>query len=346
VSIIVEAEAWQLYELMLRSRRFEEAVKKLWDEGKISGEMHLGIGEEAIMAGVISQLKEGDAMALDHRGTSPLIMRGVDMVALLLEFLGHSQGLCAGMGGHMHLYSKEHLAASSGIVGSSGPAATGFALALKYKRTNNIAVAFFGEGSMNQGMMLESMNLASVWKLPVLFVCKDNEWAITTLSKEVTGGTLVDRAKGLGIEGAEVDGMDVAVVLKVANDAISKMRKDGGPYFIHAHCVHKTGHFLGDPLLRFHETPIKMFWQQTGPLMKSTFSIKGAAVHERGGSLVRVFSLISKSGKQRKKKIDPLVVDEKKLKEDKARLKEIEEAVSKEVEAAVNRALDIFQGRG
>ncbi|MGZ4864672.1 MAG: thiamine pyrophosphate-dependent dehydrogenase E1 component subunit alpha [Halobacteriota archaeon] len=339
---MVEAEAWQLYELMLRSRRFEEAVKKLWDAGKISGEMHLGIGEEAIIAGVVSQLKEGDAMALDHRGTPPLIMRGIDMVALLLEFLGHPQGLCAGMGGHMHLFSKEHLAASSGIVGSSGPAATGFALALRYNKSDNIAVALFGEGSMNQGMMLESMNLASVWKLPVLFVCKDNDWAITTLSKEVTGGTLVDRARGFGIEGAEVDGIDVAAVLKVAKYAISKMRKDGGPYFVHAHCVHKTGHFLGDPLLRFHETPMKMF---DPSLMKSAFSIKGGApFHVRGGSLVKIFSFVSKSGKQRK--IDPLVVTEKKLKENKGRLKEIEETVSNEVEQAVRKALDIVQGRG
>ena len=342
MSINAEAEAWQLYELMLRSRRFEEAVKRLWEEGKISGEMHLGIGEEAIIAGVVSQLKEGDAMALDHRGTPPLIMRGVDMVALLLEFLGHPKGLCAGMGGHMHLFSKEHMAASSGIVGSSGPAAAGFALALRYKKRDNIAVAFLGEGSMNQGMMLESLNLASAWKLPVLFVCKDNEWAITTLSKEVTGGTLLDRAKGFGVEGAEVDGMDVAAVLRVAIDAINNMRKDGGPYFIHANCVHKTGHLLGDPLLRLQETPMRML----PSLMRSTLSLKGAPLRERGVSLAKIFSISSKSGQQRRKDIDPLVFAEKRLKDDADRLRQIDETVSREVDQAVKTALDMSQGRG
>lgn len=122
-------DIWGLYELMLKSRRYEEAVKKLWDDGKISGEMHMGTGEEAIIAAVVSQLKEGDAMALDHRGSAAMLMRGVDPVALLLEFMGHPKGICNGYGGHMHLFSKAHLAASSGIVGSAGPAACGFALA-------------------------------------------------------------------------------------------------------------------------------------------------------------------------------------------------------------------------
>lgn len=167
-------DLWSLYALMLKARLFEEATAKLWHEGMISGEMHLGTGEEAIIAGIVSHLKEGDAMALDHRGTAALLMRGVEPVLLLREFLGCKDGLCGGMGGHMHLFSKEHLAASSGIVGAEGPAAVGFALAAQYLRPGAIAVAFFGDGAMNQGMLMESMNLASVWKLPVLFVCKDD----------------------------------------------------------------------------------------------------------------------------------------------------------------------------
>ena len=131
---MVEFDIWRLYREMLRSRLFEDAIMNLWEEGKISGEMHLGTGDEAIIAAVVSQLEEGDAMAVDHRGTPPFIMRGIDPVLLLLEFLGHSKGLCAGKGGHMHLFSKEHLIASSGIVGSSGPAATGFALAIQFKK--------------------------------------------------------------------------------------------------------------------------------------------------------------------------------------------------------------------
>ncbi len=329
---MVEFEIWQLYRKMLRSRLFENAIINLWEEGKISGEMHLGTGEEAIIAGIVSQLEEGDAMAVDHRGTPPFIMRGIDPVLLLLEFLGHSKGLCAGKGGHMHLFSKEHLLASSGIVGSSGPAATGFALAIQFKKQNNIAIAFFGEGAINQGMMLESMNLASVWKLPVLFVCKDNNWAVTTVNDNVIGGILVDRAKGFGIEGYEVDGTDVEAVWKVINEAILKIRNNGGPQFIHARCVHKEGHFLGDALLRYHRNPTM--------LAEVADSLKEYA----GESLDEVLLLLRKIGGQLKKKVDPIVVIQKKLKNDPDRLKQIEEEVSIEIEQIINKALNIYNG--
>ena len=166
----MQPDLWALYRQMLRSRLFEEAVKRLWEEGLISGEMHLAIGEEAIAAAVVAHLGDGDAMALDHRGTPLLLMRGVDPVLLLREFLGQADGLCSGHGGHMHLYSRQHLAASSGIVGASGPAGVGFGLAAQYLRPGTCAVAFFGEGAMNQGMLLESMNLAVAWNLPVFFV--------------------------------------------------------------------------------------------------------------------------------------------------------------------------------
>ncbi|NVM37541.1 MAG: thiamine pyrophosphate-dependent dehydrogenase E1 component subunit alpha [Candidatus Lokiarchaeota archaeon] len=329
---MAEVEIWQLYRSMLRSRLFENAVKELWEKGKISGEMHLGTGEEAIMAGVVSQLEQGDAIAVDHRGTPPFIIRGIDPILLLLEFLGHPKGLCAGQGGHMHLFSKEHLIASSGIVGSSGPAATGFALALRYKKQGNIAVAFFGEGAINQGMMLESMNLASIWNLPVLFVCKDNDWAVTTITNEVTGGNLIDRAKGFGIEGYEVDGTDVEAVWKVTNEAISKIRNKGGPQFIHAHCVHTEGHLLGDPLLRYNRNP--------NMLAEVANSLKEYA----GKSLDEVLLLLRKIGGQVKKRVDPIVIIQKKLKNDPDRLKQIDEEVTKEIEQIINKALEIFEG--
>ncbi|MFX0019220.1 MAG: thiamine pyrophosphate-dependent dehydrogenase E1 component subunit alpha [Promethearchaeota archaeon] len=329
---MIEFEVWKLYEEMLRSRLFENAIMNLWEEGKISGEMHLGTGEEAIIAGVVSQLEEGDAMAVDHRGTPPFIMRGVDPILILLELLGHPGGLCAGKGGHMHLFSKEHLVSSSGIVGSSGPAAIGFALAIQLKKQKNIAVAFFGEGAINQGMMLESMNLASVWNLPVLFVCKDNNWAITTVNDNFIRGNLIDRAKGFGIEGYEVDGTDVEAVWKVVNEAILKIRNNGGPQFIHAHCVHKEGHFLGDPLLRYNRNP--------SMLAEVADSLKEYA----GESLDEVLLLLSKIRGQLKKKVDPIVVIQKKLKNNPDRLKQIEEEVSIEIEQIVNNALNIFTG--
>jgi len=164
---------------MFKSRYFEQSVAHLWHEGHISGEMHLGMGEEAIVAGILSHLRDDDAMALDHRGTPPLLIRGIEVELLLKEFLGYQDGLCSGYGGHMHLFSKEHLIASSGIVGASAPAAIGFAMAGRKLRPGSISIAFMGEGAMNQGMVMESFNLAAVWNLPVLFVCKDNDWSIS-----------------------------------------------------------------------------------------------------------------------------------------------------------------------
>ena len=177
----MELDFWHIYENMFRSRSFEKAITQAWHAGRISGEMHLSVGEEAIVAGTVLQLQGGDAMALDHRGTAPLVMRGVDLALLFREMLGKADGLCKGQGGHMHLFSKEHLAASSGIVGAAGPAAAGFALANRYLRPGKVALAFFGEGAMNQGMLLESMNLAVVWRLPVVFICKDNRNAQAVL---------------------------------------------------------------------------------------------------------------------------------------------------------------------
>ncbi|MFX1328845.1 MAG: thiamine pyrophosphate-dependent dehydrogenase E1 component subunit alpha [Promethearchaeota archaeon] len=329
---MVEVDIWQLYRSMLYSRLFENAVQNLWEKGKISGEMHLGTGEEAIIAGVVSQLEKGDAIAVDHRGTPPFIMRGIDPILLLLEFLGHPKGLCAGKGGHMHLFSKEHLIASSGIVGSSGPAAAGFALALKYKKQKNIAVAFFGEGAMNQGMMLESLNLASVWNLPLLFVCKDNNWAVSTITNDVTGGNLIERAKGFGIEGYEVDGTDIEAVWKVANEVIFKIRNNGGPQFIHAHCVHIEGHFLGDPMLRYQRNP-KLLAEVVEPLKEYP-----------GKSLDKILLLFRKIGGQTKKKVDPIVITQKKLKNDPDHLKQLEEEVANEIEQIINKSVEIFEG--
>ena len=338
-----ESVVMKLYDQMFRSRYFEEAVMKLWEEGHIYGEMHLGIGEEAIIAGIISQLVPGDAISTDHRSTPPFIMRGVDPNLLLLEMLGHKDGLCSGMGGHMHFFSKEHLLTSSGIVGSAGPSAVGFALASKYKKLKKIAVAFFGEGAMNQGMLLESMNLASALNLPVLFVCKDNGWAITTRSKDVTGGNLVDRAKGLGVKGTEIDGSDVMVVWEAVKAIMPYMRKKNrNPFFLQAKCVHKEGHFLGDPLLRFHKSPIKEFGEATGPLMKSVFSRRGVRPDKRVRGMENILSLIARARAQRKSKYDPLNVARKKLGISQDEVMNLESTIQSEIDVVIKNCINIY----
>ncbi len=334
-------DLWPIYALMLKSRRLEEAIAKLWHDGRISGEMHLGTGEEAINAGVVSHLREGDALALDHRGTSPLLMRGVDPVLILREVLGRPGGLSDGMGGHMHLFSKAHLAASSGIVGAAGPAAAGFALAARHLRPGSIAVAFFGEGAMNQGMLLESMNLAAAWKLPALFVCKDDGWTITTSSAAMTGGDLDERARGFGVPVTAVDGLDVNAVWEGAGSAIERVRSAPGPAFLHARCVHLEGHFLGFQLIRNARDPLKEMPRISVPLARSFLRRGGAGLRGRLAGMKTVLGAVRSTRRDRRLDPgnDPVLRLRKALSADGARLRELENGVEWEIRDAVASAL-------
>jgi TPP-dependent pyruvate/acetoin dehydrogenase alpha subunit len=332
-------DRWHLYMQMFRCRSFEKEVMRLWRDGVIPGEMHLSMGEEAVVVGVVDQLVDGDALALDHRGTAPLLVRGVNPILLLKEFMGRTDGLCGGKGGHMHLYSAQHLAASSGIVGASGPIAVGFALANQRLRPGKISVAFFGEGAANEGMLLESLNLAAVWKLPVMFVCKDNGQAIMTLSSKVTSGNLLDRATGFGWHAIEVDGSDVEDVWRHVNTEIARLRNGEGPVFVHATCPHLEGHFLGDPFLRFAHPSMS----ETGrfiPLVKAHTQSKGAPLRERTESLKDVFGVIWENvRKYRSKEGDPILPLRKELSSlDAEKLKELEDQVRLEIEMIVQQA--------
>ena len=329
------------YALMLRSRLFEGCVAKLWQDGSISGEMHLGTGEEAIVAGIVGRLLEGDAMALDHRGTAAMLMRGVDPVLILRELLGRPDGLCGGMGGHMHLFSKEHLAASSGIVGATGPTAAGFALSAQYLRPGAIAVAFFGEGAMNQGMLLESMNLASAWKLPVVFVCKDDTWSITTRSGNMTGGDLNERARGFGIPAIDVDGGDISAVWDAAGSAIERARSGQGPAFLRARCVHLEGHFLGYQLIKLVRHPIREIPGMAVPLTRSFLRPGGADWRERLDGLKGVLGAVLSTLRDPRRDAanDPIRRTRALLRSDPAGLKDIEEQAEAEMSRVVEAAL-------
>jgi TPP-dependent pyruvate/acetoin dehydrogenase alpha subunit len=332
-----QPDVWALYRLMFRSRVFEEAVTRLWHAGQISGEMHLNMGEEAIMAGLVSQLIDGDALALDHRGTAPLLMRGVDPVLLLREFLGRPDGLCGGQGGHMHLFSRDHLAASSGIVGSAGPLGTGFALAAQILRPSTVALGFFGEGAINQGMLLESLNLAVAWKLPMLFVCKDSQWAITTPSESVSGGNLLRRAQGFGLHAVEVDGLDVLAVWQAAREVLQHIRLGHGPAFLLAHCVHLEGHFLGDPLLAMLRQPLASARQQVWPMARSMLKREGVSWRERLAAMRGVTRTIQAAQQQRQAHNDPLARARQQL-TDHIKLTELEAEVRQDIQQAVARA--------
>jgi pyruvate dehydrogenase E1 component alpha subunit len=334
-------DLWSLYALMLRSRLLEEGIAALWRDGLISGEMHLGTGEEAIVAGVVSQLRAGDAMALDHRGTAPLLMRGVDPVLIVRELLGLPDGLCAGRGGHMHLYSRQHLAASSGIVGAAGPAACGFALAAQHLNPGAIAVAFFGEGAMNAGMLLEALNLAAVWKLPVLFVCKDDDWSITTRSQSVTGGDLHERARGLGVPPINVDGRDVGDVWKAAQAAIARARAGQGPTWLHARCVHLEGHLLGFQLLRTLRQPLRELPKMSLRLTRSLLQPGGGGLGERLAGLLQVMAALAATMRDPRGDAanDPVRRARASLQAEPDRLRELEEQIGQELADVLARSL-------
>lgn len=338
--IAASLDSWHLYKEMLNSRLFEVVVKRLWQEGAIPGEMHLSMGEEGVVVGIVDQLLDGDAMALDHRATTALLVRGVNPVLMLKEFMGKPDGLGGGMGGHMHLFSPEHLAASSGIVGASGPAGVGFALANQRLRPGKISVAFFGEGAANAGMMLEAFNLSAAWKLPVMFVCKDNGLEVMTRKQSVTGGDLIERARGFGLRAVEVDGSDVEEVWTLIYEEIRRLRNGEGPVFVHAACVHLEGHFLGDQVLRLAHQSVSETLKMAAPLIKAHTQSKGAPLRERTASLKETLGILRDSARiHRSKEGDPIPILRKKLAGlDLDKLQEIEGQVKTEIELIIHQA--------
>ncbi len=335
-----------LYREMLRARSYELAVEDLWYRGLIAGEMHLGTGEEAVAAGVVTLLGDGDGLALTHRCSPALVVRGVPILPMLRELLGCEDGLCGGRGGHMHLFSKEHLAATSGIVGASLPTAAGFALANRRLRANKVAVAFTGTGAMNSGMALETLNLAAAWSLPLIVVCIDNGWAITTTSEAVTGGGHVERARAFGLRADSVDGRDVRAVHKAAGKLIDFARRGKGPTFLLATCPRLDGHFLGDPLLRMARQPVAEGKGTFAKVISSAVSRGGGGLKDRAGGMTRMMSVMARArrGPAREGRGDPMRAARKAMKRHESERDRIESEVATEIESAVESALAGFGG--
>ncbi len=332
----------RLFSVMAEIRAFEEAIGSLWQRGLISGELHLGIGEEGAIAGVVDHLEDGDAMAVDHRSTPPFVARGCDLGALVSELLGSPDGLCRGQGGHMHLFDRERLAASSGIVGAAGPTACGFGLAQQLDAAGRVSIAFFGEGAANQGMLLESLNLAVAWRLPVVFVCKDSGWAITTRSDRMTGGSLIRRARGFGLAAAEVDGRRPWVVWRAAGRAVARARQGRGPSFLLVRVKRPRGHFEDDPLVRMAHDPREIA-RETRGLLAAALAPRSAATSQRMLGLLDVTrTLGTMIGHQLLPSHDPLVVTARHLDPDEVTT--MREAARRRVDEAVSRALELMEG--
>lgn len=236
------------YRTMRTIREFEERVHKEFATGEIPGFVHLYAGEEASAAGVCLNLDERDSIASTHRGHGHCIARGVDVGEMMAEIYGRATGSCHGKGGSMHIadLSKGMLGAN-GIVGGGPPLVCGTALAAKIGGTGGVSVAFFGDGGSNQGTTLESMNLASVWNLPAIFVAENNGYAETTSSTwSVASDNIADRASAFGMPGVIVDGFDFFAVHEAAREAVARAREGGGPTLIEMKFTRYFGHFEGD----------------------------------------------------------------------------------------------------
>jgi pyruvate dehydrogenase E1 component alpha subunit len=332
----------ELYRQMARVRGVELAVADLWQRGLISGEMDLGTGEEAIAAGVVTLMGEGDALSLTHRGLPALVVRGVPLVPLLRELLGRPDGLCRGRGGHMHLFSRDHLAATSGIVGASAPLGAGLALAAKHLRKGSIAVSMLGEGAMNQGMALETLNLAVAWSLPLVLVCVDNGWSITTRTETVTGGQLAARARAFGWTAKDVDGTDVEEVHGAARHLIERCRKGKGPVFIRATCPRIYGHLLGDPLLEQSRHAVGKAARQTiGRILSAATERVGGGPIDRAKSAVGIVKTMARARFDTKidSAHDPMTVIRRAMTPAADEIRGIDREVGEEVAAAVSEAL-------
>jgi TPP-dependent pyruvate/acetoin dehydrogenase alpha subunit len=248
-------------------RGFEELVQALFLKGEVHGTTHLCIGQEADGVGVAAALGDEDRVAGTYRGHGVALALGVDPQALLDEMLGRASGVCAGRSGSMNVVDlSNRLIGCFSIVGGSIAAATGTALALKRRGSEGIAVAFFGEGTANQGYFPECLNFAKVMSLPVLFFCENNLYGEFTPFERVTAGEVLDRPRTLGIETEQVDGMDVFAVREAAERAVARARAGQGPQFIESLTYRFVGHSRADPA-KYRKTGELEEWRQRDPLI-------------------------------------------------------------------------------
>jgi TPP-dependent pyruvate/acetoin dehydrogenase alpha subunit len=245
---LTREKALWIYDRMTTIRQFEERVSKLFADGRIPGFVHLYAGEEAVAVGVCAHLEETDYITSTHRGHGHCIAKGVELGPMMAELFGRSGGLCKGKGGSMHVadMSKGMLGAN-GIVGGGPPLACGAGLTAKTLRTGAVTACFFGDGAAEQGTTHEAMNLAAIWKLPVVFVAENNAFAeATPVTYHCAAAAIADRAASYAIPGVTVDGYDVTAVYEAAGEAVARARRGGGPSLIEAKTWRYFGHFEGD----------------------------------------------------------------------------------------------------
>jgi len=286
VATAVDGEmAVELYRSMLRIRHFEEQVIDLYRSGKMPGLAHLYIGEEAVAVGVCAALHDDDYITSTHRGHGHCLAKGAELNRMFAELLGKEAGYCHGKGGSMHIADTErgNLGANAIVAGSAG-IATGAALSAKKRGSGQVAVCFFGEGALGQGVLYETMNMASLWRLPVVYVCEENQYNEYTHMSEAIAGEIGARATAFGIPVEEVDGQDVQAVYLAATKAVARARAGEGPTFLNCHTYRFHGHHVGDVDRRYYRSkeeeerwrdtrdPVKLaaVWVTSGGMAKAS----------------------------------------------------------------------------
>ena len=262
-----------MYESMLKQRLLDEKVVELYKKGLIQGIAHPCLGQEAVSAGVMANLSKEDLVVSNHRGHGHSLAKGVSERAMLSELLGKETGMCRGFGGSMHSSDLEcGVVFSTAIVGGGIPLAVGVALALKMDKKPNCVVCFFGDGACNTGAFHEALNMAAVWKLPVVFVCENNQYAVSTPITKSTAGHIYLRSEGYGIPGQLVNGMKVLDVYEAVLTAVTRAKNGEGPTLIECETYRYTGHGPYDIGLDYRSQEEIDRWKARDPI--TTFEQK------------------------------------------------------------------------
>src|SRR5438067_3624619 len=271
-----------LYTTMVRIRRFDEKTAELFQAGLVKGTAHSYVGEEAVAAGACASLREGDYIVGTHRGHGHCIAKGARLDLMMAELMGRQDGYCRGLGGSMHIAALDlHILGCNGIVAAGLPIGTGAALAEKIRRTDHVVIAFFGDGGANQGVVHEAMNLAAVWALPIVFLCENNQYALSTASKRTTAGpSIAARAAGYDIPGARVDGNDVHAVFEAVSAAVARARRGEGPSLVEAVTYRWGGHSMRANLPDYRTREEEREWMERDPIarLRAELERRGATV--------------------------------------------------------------------
>ncbi len=253
--------------LMLTIRHFDERALALYRAGEMRGTTHPYIGMEAVGVGVMLALRPDDYVTSTHRGHGHTIAKGGDPKRMMAELLGRATGYSGGKGGSMHIADMDkHMLGANGIVGGGMGLATGAALTSRLQNTGSVAICFFGDGALEQGILHETTNLAAIWKLPVVYVCENNQYAMSARSDwSVAGGDPARRAAGYGIPGVTVDGMDLFTVHANATELVERARRGDGPSYLVCNTYRFHGHHAGDPL-NYREKEEVERWREQDPI--------------------------------------------------------------------------------